>query len=79
MPAWANNRLSRMVRTGKRYLVDSSLAAAALQLDERAVLRDGDLLGRIIHTFVLAQMGLWPFRPAERIFALPVCVLWGAG
>jgi predicted AAA+ superfamily ATPase len=56
LPAWSTNRLSRMTRTGKRYLVDTSLVAAALDLDERAVLRDGDLLGRVIDTFVLAQI-----------------------
>ena len=152
LPAWSTNRLSRMTRTGKRYLVDSSLAAAALDLNERAVLRDGDMLGRMIDTFVLAQIrpevalsrsrsrlyhlrsrdarheidliaelsggdvvaieikasaaptrsdarhlewlreqfgerflagavlhtGPRPFRLSERIFALPICVLWGS-
>jgi uncharacterized protein len=56
LPAWTTNRLSRMTRTGKRYLVDASLVAAALDLDERAVLRDGNLLGRMIDTFALAQI-----------------------
>lgn len=56
VPAWANNRLSRLVRAPKRYLVDPSLAAAALRVDAAAVLRDGDLLGRIIDTFVAAQL-----------------------
>jgi predicted AAA+ superfamily ATPase len=56
LPAWTTNRLSRLTRTGKRYLVDTSLVAAALELDELAVLRDGDLLGRMIDTFVLAQI-----------------------
>ena len=56
LPAWATNRLSRMTRTAKRYLVDSSLVAAALELDERAMLRDGNMLGRMIDTFVLAQI-----------------------
>jgi predicted AAA+ superfamily ATPase len=151
LPAWTTNRLSRMTRTGKRYLVDTSLVAAALELNERAVLRDGNLLGRMIDTFVLAQIrpevalssfrprlyhlrsrdggheidlvaelsggdvvaveikssaaptrgdarhlewlrerlgerflagavlhtGPRPFRLSERIFALPICVLWG--
>jgi predicted AAA+ superfamily ATPase len=151
LPAWSTNRLSRMTRTGKRYLVDTSLVASALDLDQRAVLRDGDLLGRMIDTFVLAQIrpemaltslrsrlyhlrtrdarheidliaelsagnivaieikpsgapkrrnvrhlewlreqlgerflagavlhtGPRPFRLAERIFALPICTLWG--
>ncbi|MHB8695589.1 MAG: ATP-binding protein [Solirubrobacteraceae bacterium] len=66
-PAWLSNRLSRLVKTGKRYLVDPSLAAAALQLDETAVMRDGDLLGRIIDTFTVAQLRpeleLAPFKP----------------
>ena len=56
LPAWMSNRLSRLAKTGKRYLVDSSLVAAALRLDETAVLRDGDLLGRILETFVVAQL-----------------------
>jgi predicted AAA+ superfamily ATPase len=67
LPAWTSNRLSRMTRTGKRHLVDTSLVAAALELDEMAVLRDGDLLGRMIDTFVLAQIrpeaALSSFRP----------------
>jgi hypothetical protein len=151
LPAWSTNRVSRMTRTGKRYLVDTSLVAAALDLDERAVLRNGDVLERMIDTFVLAQIrpevaltssrsrlyhlrtrdarheidliaglsgedvvaveiksssapkrsdarhlewlreqlgerflagavlhtGPRPFRLAERIFALPICTLWG--
>ncbi len=151
LPAWSTNRVSRMTPTGKRYLVDTSLVAAALDLDERAVLRDGNVLERMIDTFVLAQIrpeaaltssrsrlyhlrtrdarheidliaelsagnivaieitssgapkrgdvrhlewlreqlgerflagavlhtGPRPFRLAERIFALPICTLWG--
>jgi uncharacterized protein len=151
LPAWSSNRLSRMTRTGKRYLVDTSLVAAALKVDERGVLRDGELLGRMIDTFVVAQIraevelssfgprlyhlreqsgrheidliaelsagniaaieikssgapkradarhlewlrdqlgdrflagavlhtGPRPFRLAEKIFALPICTLWG--
>ncbi len=150
LPAWTSNRLSRLAKTGKRHIVDPSLVAAALRLDETAVLRDGDLLGRIIDTFTVAQIrpevelsslaprlyhlrsrdgrheidliaemsagsvvaieikaaaaptrgdarhlewlrdrlgkrflagavlhtGPRPFRLAERIFALPICVLW---
>lgn len=151
LPAWMSNRLSRLVKTGKRYLVDPSLITAALRLDETAVLRDGDLLGRVLDTFVVAQLrpevelsssrprlyhlrardgghevdlvaelpannvlaveikataaptasdarhlawmrdrlgdrflagavlhtGPRPFRLSERIFALPICALWG--
>jgi hypothetical protein len=56
LPAWASNRLSRLVKTGKRYLTDPSLIGAALRLDAAAVLHDGDLLGRILDTFVVAQI-----------------------
>ena len=56
LPAWTSNRLNRLVKSSKRHLVDPSLVGAALRLDEAAVIRDGDLLGRLIETFVLAQI-----------------------
>ena len=56
LPAWTSNRLTRLVKGAKRHLVDPSLVGAALRLDEAAVIRDGDLLGRLIETFVLAQV-----------------------
>lgn len=56
MPAWTSNRLRRLSRSSKRYLVDPALAASALGLDAHAVLRDGDLLGRLLDTFVAAQL-----------------------
>jgi len=151
LPAWSTNRLSRLVKAPKRYLTDTSLLTAALHLDELAVMRDGNLLGRLIETYVLAQIrpelelagftphlyhlrekngrheidliaelsggdvvaieikssaaptrgdarhlewlreqlgdrflagavlhtGPRPFRLSERIFALPICTLWG--
>jgi hypothetical protein len=40
----------------KRYITDSSRLAAALRTDGPAVMRDGELLGRLIETFVLAQI-----------------------
>jgi hypothetical protein len=56
VPAWTSNRLKRLVRSPKRYLVDPALAVGALRLTEEAVLRDGDLLGRMFDTFVAAQL-----------------------
>lgn len=56
VPAWFTNRLSRLVKTPKRYVTDASLVAAALRMDSRGVLRDGDLLGRVLDTFVAAQL-----------------------
>lgn len=56
VPAWSTNRLKRLVRSPKRYVVDPGLVAGALQLTVDAVLRDGDLFGRLLDTFVLAQL-----------------------
>lgn len=56
VPAWLTNRLSRLVKTPKRYLTDSSLVGAALRVDVPGVLRDGELLGRLLDTFVAAQL-----------------------
>lgn len=56
VPAWTTNRLTRLVRASKRYLIDPSLAAAALGLDLLGVMRDGDVLGRLLDTFVAAQL-----------------------
>lgn len=67
LPAWSSNRLSRLVKARKRYIADPSLLAAVLRIDELAVMRDGGLLGRVIETFVLAQIRpeveLSSFRP----------------
>ncbi|WP_208868335.1 DUF4143 domain-containing protein [Microbispora triticiradicis] len=56
VPAWFSNRLKRLIRGSKRYLVDPALVAALLRVDERAILRDGDLLGRLLDTFVVQQL-----------------------
>ncbi len=56
LPAWSSNRLKRLTRRPKRYLIDPSLIGAVLRLDVRAVLRDGDILGRLLDTFVVAQL-----------------------
>ncbi|SBW29159.1 putative ATP/GTP binding protein [Candidatus Protofrankia californiensis] len=67
IPAWSTQRLQRLVKRPKRYLVDSSLLGAALRATPRAVLRDGHLLGRVIDTFVVAQirseLALSPLEP----------------
>ena len=56
VPAWTSNRLSRLVKSAKRYLVDPALIATAVGLGANAVLRDGDLLGRVLDTLVVAQL-----------------------
>jgi uncharacterized protein len=56
VPAWSTNRLKRLARSPKRYVIDPSLVAAALDLNAEGYLRDADLLGRLIDTFVVAQL-----------------------
>ncbi len=56
LPAWSSNRLARLVRTSKRFLVDPAFAGPLVGVDVRSVLRSGDLQGRIIDTFVVAQL-----------------------
>jgi hypothetical protein len=56
LPAWTTNRLKRLVHTPKRYLADAALIPAALRLTASAVVRDGDILGRLLDTFVVAQL-----------------------
>jgi hypothetical protein len=56
VPAWTSNRLKRLVKQPKRYVVDPALIAAALRIDEQGVISDGDLLGRILDSFVAAQL-----------------------
>lgn len=56
VPAWRSNRLKRLVRQPKRYLIDAALIAAALRTEVAGVMRDGELLGRVLDTFVAAQL-----------------------
>ena len=56
IPAWSSNRLNRLTRTSKRYLVDPSFVGPLIGVDARSVLRSADLLGRITDTFVVAQL-----------------------
>lgn len=56
VPAWTSNRLKRLALAPKRYLVDAGLFVGVLGTDEADVLADGDLLGRVVETFVAAQL-----------------------
>lgn len=72
VPAWSSNRLKRLVRLPKRYVTDPALIGAAIRIDAKGVLRDGDLLGRLLDTFVAAQLRaeLYSSRTRPRIFHL---------
>jgi uncharacterized protein len=56
VPAWTSSRLGRLAGTPKRYLAEPALIGPLLGLDGRAVLRNADLLGRLVDTFVAAQL-----------------------
>ena len=56
LPAWSANRLDRLIRLPKRHLVDPAFVGPLLGVDLRAVMRDGDLLGRVLDSFVVAQL-----------------------
>ena len=56
LPAWTTNRLRRMTLAPKRFVVDSGLFGSLVNVDAAAVMRDGNILGRLIETFVVAQL-----------------------
>ena len=56
VPAYANNRLSRLARRPKRYVTEPSLLAPLAGIDDHAARRAIDLLGRLIDTYVAAQI-----------------------
>lgn len=56
VPPWANNRLSRLVKQGKRYLVDCGLAATAAGLGASEILEEHHLLGRYFDALAVAQL-----------------------
>lgn len=56
IPAFSDNRMKRLTRASKRFLVDPSMFVPLLGVNERSALRDGNVLGRLIETFVLAQL-----------------------
>jgi uncharacterized protein len=56
VPAWHSSRFKRLTKARKRYLTDPALASSALRLDVNAFMRDAGLLGRLLDTFVTAQI-----------------------
>ena len=56
LPAWSTNRLKRLSRAPKRYVVDSGLLAGILRVGIEDVLSDGNLVGSMIDAFVVAQL-----------------------
>ena len=67
LPAWWSNRLKRLVQRPKRVLCDAALAAAAARLDANALLRDPTMLGRLVETFVIAQLRAEAAAAGDRV------------
>lgn len=68
LPAWHNNRLSRLVKTPKLHMGDTGLACALLGLDTAGLARERTLLGPMLETFVvqeLRRMASWQPEPIE--------------
>ncbi len=56
LPAWSTNRLKRLSRTPKWYIVDSGLVAGILRVGLDDVFASSALMGSMIETFVVAQL-----------------------
>lgn len=56
VPAWSTNRLKRLSRAPKRYVVDSGLLSGILRVTIDDVLASASLLGSMIDTFVVAHL-----------------------
>ena len=79
LPAWTSNRLKRLTLSPKRYLVDPALLSGIIGVTQTAVLRNGDLLGRVLESFVagiVLHTGPATFRLVDRIVAAPISTLW---
>ena len=55
-PSYHHNRISHLRRAPKRLLVDAGLLAAAWNADAATILHSADLRGRLLETFVAAQL-----------------------
>jgi hypothetical protein len=56
LPAWSSNRLKRLTARPKRHLVDVGLLTGATGIDAGTVMKSGDLLGRVLESFVVAHL-----------------------
>ncbi len=66
LPAWTSNRLERLTSRPKRHLVEPALLGPLLGLRADGALRDPVMLGRLIESFVLAQL-----RPERALLQYP--------
>lgn len=56
LPAWSTNRVARLTERPKRHLVEPALIGPLLGLNAAGAVRDPVVLGRLMESFVLAQL-----------------------
>ena len=56
LPAWSNNRLSRLVHAPKLHFCDTGLICALLGMDSKALYTDRTLMGQVMETFVFQEL-----------------------
>ncbi|MGF1648800.1 MAG: ATP-binding protein [Kineosporiaceae bacterium] len=56
LPAWWTNHVKRLTKSPKRFVTDGGLWAELTGTTADGVLRDADLLGRLLETYVLCQL-----------------------
>jgi predicted AAA+ superfamily ATPase len=56
MPAWRGNRFTRLVKVPKYHIVDTGMAAQLAGDDHQGLMSNGTRLGRIVESFVAAQV-----------------------
>lgn len=56
IPAWWSNRLKRLAKSPKRFMVDPAVAMSVIEATVDGLMRDANLLGRMLETFVVAQL-----------------------
>jgi hypothetical protein len=56
IPAWWTNRLKRLIKAPKRYVIDPGIVGTVLRLTSLGLRKDGDLLGRLLDTYVMSQL-----------------------
>ncbi len=53
---WHRNRLKRLIKTPKLHLVDTGLGAALLGLDSTSLVKDRNMYGQLLETFVYQEL-----------------------
>ncbi|MDP2324606.1 MAG: ATP-binding protein, partial [Gammaproteobacteria bacterium] len=67
LPAWHNNRLSRLVKAPKLHVGDTGVASAVLNHSAAALREDRPLLGHLLETWVVQELRRQASWSAERI------------